>query len=373
MGKIICDVLCLHLIEKLTTLASGNPGDDVVQDFQPIFENFGLNEVINCEVIQSGLMHSTFKVQTSASTYILQRLHHKLSTQAILNDYVRVTTHLQKKGFSAPTVCKTHDGRYIYVDSEAQWWRLTTYVSGDTHERVSSVEQATQGAQILGGFHMGMRDFPFEFESAHPLHDTDGHLDGLAHALSNREFEENWHLVADVATKIVKLMSEVRVPDGLPQRVVHGDPKISNVMFSAQQAIGMIDLDTCNRHTVLVDLGDAIRSWCRDGYEDEAQRFHLDRFEGILDGYAKSGAGLSVPEIDALWMAGPMITLELASRFARDVLEDSYFAFNSDHYPSRRQHNLARMKSMLFLAQDMLSQSDEMKSLIQRYFPTKDK
>ena len=218
-----------------------------------------------------------------------------------------------------------------------------------------------------------MRDFPFEFESAHPLHDTDGHLEALAKALSNPEYASNWYLVADGARQIVKLMTQVRIPDDLPQRVVHGDPKISNVMFSAQQAIGMIDLDTCNRHTVLVDLGDAIRSWCRDGYEDEVQRFHLDRFEGILDGYAKSGSSLSPKEIDVLWMAGPMITLELASRFARDVLEDNYFAFDSGHYPSRRDQNLARMKSMLFLAQDMLSQSDEMKSLIQHYFPTKDK
>lgn len=344
-----------------------------MQEFQSIFENFGLKEVIDCEVIQSGLMHSTFKVQTSESTYILQRLHHKLSTQAILNDYVRVTGHLHEKGFSAPRVCKTSDGQYIYVDPKAQWWRLTTYVPGDTYERVSSVEQATQGAQILGGFHMGMRDFPFEFESAHPLHDTDGHLEGLAKALANSAYESHWCLVSDMAAQIVDLMAQVRMPSDLPQRVVHGDPKISNVMFSAQQAIGMIDLDTCNRHTILVDLGDAIRSWCRDGYEDEVQRFHLDRFEGILVGYAKSGAGLSDSEIDALWMAGPMITLELASRFARDVLEDSYFAFDSDNYPSRRQHNLARMKSMLFLAQDMLAQCEEMKSLIKRYFPTQDK
>ena len=52
-------------------------------------------------------------------------------------------------------------------------------------------------------------------------------------------------------------------------------------MFSGETAVGMIDLDTCNRHTLLVDLGDAIRSWCRNGYEDEVQQFHLDRFEGI--------------------------------------------------------------------------------------------
>ncbi len=341
-----------------------------MQEFQYVLRNFDLGEVIGCEVIESGLMHSTYKVQTSNNTdFILQRLHHKLSTQAILNDYVRVTAHLHEKGFSAPRVCQTIDGQDIFIDQEHRWWRLTTFVPGQTHERVSSVQQARQGAQILGAFHTGMLDFPFPFESAHPLHDTDGHLEGLAQALSNVEYSIHWHLVSDVSNQILDLMGQVRMPKGLPQRVVHGDPKISNVMFSESEAIGMIDLDTCNRHTVLVDLGDAIRSWCRDGYEDEVQRFHLDRFEGILDGYLKSGAGLSQPEIECLWMAGPMITLELASRFARDVLEDSYFAFDATNYPNRREHNLARMKSMLFLAQDMLAQRDAMKALIHSYFP----
>lgn len=344
-----------------------------MQELQHVLVNFDLGEVIGCDVIQSGLMHSTYKVRTRDSVFILQRLHHKLSTQAILNDYVRVTAHLHEKGFSAPRVCRTIDGQDIFIDQENRWWRLTTYIPGQTHERVSSVEQAKQGAQILGAFHNGMLDFPFPFESAHPLHDTDGHLKGLAQALANTAYAAHWHLVSDAANQILDLMNLVRMPKGLPQRVVHGDPKISNVMFLETNAIGMIDLDTCNRHTVLVDLGDAIRSWCRDGYEDEVQRFHLDRFEGILDGYSKSGAGLSQSEVESLWMAGPMITLELASRFARDVLEDSYFAFDATHYPNRREHNLARMKSMLFLAQDMLAQREAMKALINSYFPLNDR
>ena len=139
-------------------------------------------------------------------------------------------------------------------------------------------------------------------------------------------------------------------------------------MFNDALAVGMIDLDTCNRHTVLVDLGDAIRSWCRDGYEDEVQQFHLDRFEAILRGYAKSACPLSDDEVEYLWMAGPMITLELASRFARDVMEDSYFAYNSEIYESRRAHNLARMNSMIFLAKDMLKHKEAMRDLIKTYF-----
>ena len=341
----------------------------MLRELNSIIENFELEDVEEFEVIQSGLMHSTYKVHTADATYILQRLHHKLSTQEILDDYVKVTGHLNQKGFLAPRIYPTKYGAYVFVDHEDRWWRLTSCLPGETYERVSSVELANEGAKILGQFHQGMDDFSHAFKSTHPLHDTEGHLSGLRAALKDPAYEQYWALVADVSDEIDKLMVTVKLPDDLPQRVVHGDPKISNVMFSGTSALGMIDLDTCNRHTVLVDLGDAIRSWCRDGYEDEVQRFHLDRFEGILQGYADSGASLNADEIASLWKAGPMITLELASRFARDVLEDSYFAFDAEQYSSRRAHNMARMKSMLFLAKDMISQRESMQSIINKYFP----
>ena len=320
--------------------------------------------------IKSGLMHETYGVHSTGGKFVLQRLHPKLSTQEILNDYVRVTQHLSENGFLAPQVIATRTNQPIHLDLENRWWRMTSFVEGRTHEQVVDVNQSEEGAFILGRFHLGMSTFAHDFESAHPLHDTDGHLQNLMKALKDQQYEHLAPLVEQPADEIIKRLAEVRVPSGLPLRVVHGDPKISNVMFLETKAVGMIDLDTCNRHTVLVDLGDAVRSWCRDGYEDEVQQFHLDRFEAILRGYARSGSNLSTSEIDYLWMAGPMITLELASRFARDVMEDNYFAYNPDVYESRRAHNLARMNSMLFLAQDMLKKRDQMKRLIQNYFPS---
>ena len=133
----------------------------------------------------------------------------------------------------------------------------------------------------------------------------------------------------------------------------------------------MIDLDTCNRHSTLVDLGDAIRSWCRDGAEDERQRFHIDRFEAILRGYAAEGPALCEAELELLPTAGRLITLELACRFARDALEDEYFAFDAERYPDRPSHNRARMAGMLFLADDMRAHQDAMAELVRAHFPAK--
>jgi len=213
-----------------------------------------------------------------------------------------------------------------------------------------------------------MFGFKHEFKSQHPLHDTHAHLAGLRAALAQPDHAPSRSLIADEIERVLRTLPDLMFPDSLPQRVVHGDPKISNILFRGETAVGMIDLDTCNRHTVLVDLGDAVRSWCRDGNEDEQQHFQLDRFEAIMRGYAAEGPPLTADELVYLPQAGRLITLELACRFARDVMEDEYFAFDNEKYPSRRAHNCARTRAMLFLSEDMRNHQSEIDGVIRSYW-----
>lgn len=316
------------------------------------------------EPVTSGLMHRTFFVASEQGAFVLQRLHHLLATPEILADYEAVTTHLARRGLPAPRLVPTDAGASVAVDGEGRWWRLTTRVAGSTRDKVRGTVDAEAGARMLGRFHVAMADIPYVFRSAHPLHDTAAHLARLQAALAVHDASAIEPEVAEILRELPGLV----LPGGLPRQVVHGDPKISNVMFEGDAAVGLIDLDTCNRHSVLVDLGDAVRSWCRDGYEDELQRFHLDRFEAIVRGYAAEGLPLGVEEQALLAGAGRLITLELAARFARDVLEDHYFAWDTTRYPDRRTHNRARMRSMLYLARDMSARMGEAEAIVRACF-----
>lgn len=320
--------------------------------------------------VVSGLMHGTWKVEAGGARYALQRLHHKLATREIVDDYVAVTGHLAAKGVPAPRLIPTVAGAPV-AEVDGAWWRLSTWLDGETRMKVTSADEARAGARMLGRFHRAMADIPHTFGSQHPLHDTAGHLARLEAAVADPRHAAALKTIAPQVQQIRALLPPLILPASLPQRVVHGDPKISNVMFAAGdgpiEAVGMIDLDTCNRHTLLVDLGDAVRSWCRDGGEDEDERFHIDRFAAILEGYAETGPALTAEEKALLAGAGRTITLELASRFARDVLEDEYFAFDATRYPDRRSHNQARTRSMLFLAEDMRAQQAEAEALVKRH------
>lgn len=325
---------------------------------------FAIEEPTRIIPHHQGLMHQTWFVDDD---YVFQRLHPKLSSAAIVADYRAVTEHLARKGIPAPRLIPTRDGDSVLVD-DGGWWRLTTRVPGITREKVRDPADAEAGARALGRFHVAMADLDYAFGSTHPLHDTPGHLARLAASQADPKNAAHAALIAEAAAEIRAEIASLMLPEGLPSRVVHGDPKISNVMFEGDDAVGLIDLDTCNRHSVLVDLGDAVRSWCRDGYEDELQRFHVDRFAAILRGYAAEGLALVEPERARLVDCGRLITLELASRFARDVLEDDYFAWDAERYDSRRAHNLARMQSMLHLARDMAARRADAEAAVARYF-----
>ena len=58
----------------------------------------------------------------------------------------------------------------------------------------------------------------------------------------------------------------------------------------------------------------------------------------------------SAEEREAIVGGVERIALELASRFCRDVFEDSYFGWSAARFPSRRAHNLFRARGQLSLA-----------------------
>ncbi|MCA9546107.1 MAG: phosphotransferase, partial [Myxococcales bacterium] len=193
-----------------------------------VLHQYALGPIQGAELVVSGLMHQTWFVGAEAGEFVLQRLHHKLSTQAILNDYAAVTEHLAAQGQAAPRLVPTAAGQRVAVDADGAWWRLTTRVPGHTRSRVTCTAEAEQGARALGRFHRAVANIEHRFESDHPLHDTAGHLARLQAAMGHPRFASQRHLVADAAGFMSDTLPTLMLPPDLPRRVVHGDPKISN-------------------------------------------------------------------------------------------------------------------------------------------------
>jgi hypothetical protein len=91
----------------------------------------------------------------------------------------------------------------------------------------------------------------------------------------------------------------------------------------------------------------------------------MDFFEAGVGGWAGEVRGLPTPaERDAIAPAVELIAVELAARFCRDALAESYFAWDRTRYGSATEHNLARARGQLALARSVGARLTRMEAIV---------
>ena len=322
--------------------------------------------------VQSGLINQTFVVDGRQGRFVLQRLN-PIFAPEVNEDIDAVTSHLGSRGLSTPTMLRTREGR-LWTTHEGHIWRAMTFVEGQTFDRAPSSAHTAQAGYLLGRFHTAMSDFSHEFKARRlGVHDTPRHLQHLKSTLLSHPDHRLADEVRPLAEGIFDALARLPSLSELPERVVHGDPKISNIMFDRDdRAICMIDLDTVAAMAVPLELGDALRSWCNtsdDGEDCASPSFSLDLFEAAVEGYAASaGALLTRPERDAVVTATATIMAELAARFAADALTESYFGWDPTRFATRGEHNLLRARGQLALCHSLLDKDADARAAMHNAF-----
>lgn len=324
--------------------------------------------------ITVGLINLTYAVPTADGGRVaLQRLSPIFGAE-VHRDIDAVTRHLEAKGLTTPRLVPTDAGA-LDLQLEDGCWRVMSWIEGETFERLDGPDHARAAGALLGRFHAALADFDTELVHVRVgVHDTEKHLAGLEAALAAVAGDPAHAATREVGERILELTAALPDFSELPRRVVHGDPKVSNLLFAPDGAgVAMVDLDTVARMPLAHELGDALRSWCNRAFtEDDARaQFDLDLMEATLEGYAKSApADLSAAEWASLVPGAQTIMLELAARFCKDVVEDRYFGWDARRFPSRAAHNLARARGQLRLAESLETLFDAAKRSAEKLFPS---
>jgi Ser/Thr protein kinase RdoA (MazF antagonist) len=329
-------------------------------------------ELADAEVapIAGGLINRTWWVRGPAAAFVLQRLNPIFRPEVHL-DIHAVTTHLAGRGLETPRLVPTADGAGALWVQDAGVWRLQTYLAGETVQRVGSPHQAREAGRLLACFHQALADCEHSFEFTRQAHDLPRHLATLRRALADHRQHRLYEAVAPLAEQTLALAAALPPAPALPRRVIHGDPKISNLLFAGPRARAWVDLDTLGRAALPTELGDAFRSWCNPAGEDgDGQHLDLGLLEAAAQGYAAAAGGLLTgPEREALVPALLAVCVELTSRFAADALNESYFGWDPAHHPSRGHHNLHRARGQLRLARAVHAARAAAEARLARAFP----
>lgn len=320
----------------------------------------------------SGLINRTWLVSDGDQRrYVLQQVN-PIFPGAINEDIQVVTAHLRARGLAAPELLRTTDGR-LWLDDPGGAFRLMTHVDGVSRDRLESPAEAREAGQLLARFHRALADLEHEFRNQRlGVHDTDRHLAVLRQALVDHATHRDIGAIRPLAAEILGLADALPRLPALPDRIVHGDPKINNLLFDAAsgRALCFIDLDTLGRMPLHLELGDAFRSWCNPKGEDSPRSaFALDLFTAAVDGYAAVARGWITPEESAAIVPGTLtIYVELAARFCADALRESYFGWDEQRFPSRSAHNQARAASQITAARALWDARGAAEEAVRRAF-----
>lgn len=293
-----------------------------------------------------GLINDTFAVTGDAGAFVLQRLHPVFSAE-IHHNIVAVTSALTRAGLGTPRLVFTAAGAPWHED-DAGVWRVQTREPGHSVEAVDSPARAEAAGNFLARFHGALADLDHTFVGLRAgVHDTAAHLARLRDAVWAHASHPLYSDAAGLAGAIAARAATLPPLSALPDRIVHGDPKLNNFLFDDDGRVHcLVDLDTVAPMPLPLELGDAWRSWCNPAGEDDTHgHFDLDTFEASVRGYAAgSSLALTEAEREALVYGVEWITLELSARFAADALLESYFGWDHTTYARAGDHNLVRAR-----------------------------
>lgn len=300
--------------------------------------------------LSGGLINVSFGVTAEDGEFVLQRVNPVFAPE-VHDNIAAVSEQLRRRGQPSPRLLPSRGGQ-LYVDLGGEGvWRVMTRLPGRSFDTIQSPGQARSAGARVAAFHAALDDLQHEFRAVRQgVHDTSAHLRGLAQALVEHPQHRLAEVVRALAGEVVAGHASLPAPGEVPLRVCHGDLKFNNLLFLGtgpeEQVVttGIVDLDTVGRMPLQHELGDAWRSWCNRGGEDQTEAsFDLEVFAASLDGYLGALAlPISRAEREALVHGVEWISLELTARFAADALRERYFGWNRERFAAAGEHNLLR-------------------------------
>ena len=338
----------------------------------------------------SGNINSTFLVTLDAQPpFILQRINTAVFCQPklVMNNMCILSAHVSQRlkqsdcltgdrRWLIPHILSTSQQQNYWIAEDNSFWRAISFI--DNSQSFDTIQNIQHGREIgygLGMFHYLIDDLPVEdlADTLEGFHVTPGYLQHYQQVIETNKIESSPEI--NYCLQFVRdrphlpyILESAKASGKLDLRIIHGDPKINNIMIdcSTNQAVATIDLDTVKPGLIHYDIGDCLRSGCnRLGEETEYWEevtFDSEVAEAILQGYLSVAREfLTDNDYEYIYDSIRLLAFELGLRFFTDYLEGNvYFNVNNP------EHNLKRALIQFRLTESIEAQEAKIKNIIQK-------
>lgn len=346
-------------------------------------------EVVACEPFSGGHINDSFRLICRASEgttgYLLQRINARVfrAPAQVMENIQRVTEHVARRlaaGGVADltrrtlTLTATKAGAAFHRAADGAYWRAYRFIERTrVHALVETAAQAEQAGRAFGEFQRLLADLPPPrlHETIADFHNTPVRYGALERACAADVCQRARQATAEIGfarrhRPLADVLLDLQRRGAIPERVVHNDAKITNVLLDEVTGVALcvVDLDTVMPGLSLFDFGDMVRSMTCPAAEDETDLARVEvqptLFAALARGYVSAaGAFLTETERAHLVTAGKLITLEQGVRFLTDYLAgDTYY---KTQWP---EHNLERCRAQFKLLQSLQRQEHELNRIV---------
>jgi Ser/Thr protein kinase RdoA (MazF antagonist) len=305
----------------------------------------------------TGHINDTFLAETPAGEYVVQRINPTVfhDPAAVTANILAVYRHV--RGAMMPEPVPTADGEWLVSDGSGAW-RAWHRAPGEPRSGADAGPAALRAAgALLGRFHALLADLdPNSIVETLPrFHDPGRRLEALRSVVAADPCGRAGGVreeiaMAEAAASFTDLAAALTAR--VPRRVAHFDAKLDNILFAGDDAVGLVDFDTLMPGAWFWDVGDLLRSGATTAAEDDPEpdrsAVEPERYRAIVDGYRSGLAAAEVSELEAVEVAGAIVTYEQAVRFLTDwIAGDVYYRI------SRPNQNLDRTRAQFRLLASM--------------------
>jgi thiamine kinase-like enzyme len=329
---------------------------------------FGIHAT-QAQPLQDGLINTTVRLTgAQGQHFLLQRVNTRVFTnpQLVQENYQTVFGAIRHI-YPLPALIPTTQGELLHWDDAGACWRCFEFVENSyTPKTLEDAHMAFTAAKCFGTFSAELTRQQVKLHTILPqFHDLSLRAQQLRQAKANADagrLSEARSLLQE-AEKYLYLLNHyehwVKHPDRFPQRILHHDAKVTNILFDVNThgVICPIDLDTTQPGLFFSDLGDMVRSMVPTHNENHAAIHELDIQTNLLhaieEGYREATASMFTPdEQDHLYLGGQVLLYMQAIRFLADFLNnDIYYPVQYPGQNLTRAANQFRVLELLKAAQ----------------------
>ncbi len=323
---------------------------------------------ITVEKIGGGLINHTYKISPALkSAFLLQQINKNVfaNPEDIQDNYLSIWQYAEFEftGLQLPAPKYCGNNSTLFIDKQTNYWRAFEFIDNATMLLIAeNPSQAKATAKTFAKFTAAFYDF-----NLHSLKIIIPDFHNLK--FRYQQFEES--LKTELYERTAKAMPfinelkqrerykhfyEIITESGeFPQRVMHHDAKIANILFNktSGKVICPVDFDTVMPGYFFSDLGDMIRSMAcshdENSLEFDSITIRKKFYEAILDGYMMvMNKQLTDSEKKYIHYAGLLMIYMQSLRFVTDYLNgDIYYQI------SHPEQNFNRAMNQLILLKQL--------------------